>query len=66
MSGTKRICIYPKDIARITGKSERYARKLLDKIKVEYSKTENQFISVEEFCRFTGLKLDQVEPLIID
>ncbi|MEO6301723.1 MAG: hypothetical protein ABIP51_00995 [Bacteroidia bacterium] len=66
MNSTKRICIYPKDIVRITGKSERYARKLLDKIKIEYSKTENQFISVAEFCQFTGLEIDQVQPLIID
>ena len=29
----KRICIYPKDIQRITGKSERYGRLLLAKIK---------------------------------
>lgn len=66
MSTTKRICIYPKDIVRITGKSERYARKLIDKMKIEYSKNENQFISVDEFCRFTGLKIEQVQPLIID
>ena len=66
MNSTKRICIYPKDIVRITGKSERYARKLLDKVKIDLSKTENQFVSVDEFCQFTGLKIEQVQPLIID
>lgn len=66
MSGTKRICIYPKDIVRITGKGERYAGKLLDKIKMDLSKTENQFVSVDEFCQFTGIKIEQVQPLIID
>ncbi len=66
MNSNKRICIYPKDIARITGKSERYARKLIDKMKIEFSKNENQFISVHEFCQFTGLKIEQVQPLIID
>lgn len=66
MSNTKRICIYPKDIVRITGKSERYARKLIDKMKIQLYKNENQFISVEEFCQFTGLKIEQVQPLIID
>ena len=66
MNSTKRICIYPKDIVRITGKSERYARKLLDKMKIEYSKTEYQFVSVDEFCQFTGLKIEQVQSLIID
>lgn len=66
MSTNKRICIYPKDIVRITGKSERYARKLIDKMKIQLSKNENQFISVYEFCQFTGLKIEQVQPLIID
>lgn len=66
MNTPKRICIYPKDIVRITGKSERYARKLIDKMKIQLSKNENQFISVDEFCQFTGLKIEQVQPLIID
>jgi hypothetical protein len=66
MNYKNRICIYPKDIVRITGKSERYGRKLLEKIKKEYSKKEHQFISIEEFCQFTGLKVEQVQPLIID
>lgn len=66
MNPQNRICIYPKDIVRITGKSERYSRKLLEKIKKEYSKKEYQFISVDEFCQFTGLKVEQVQPLLID
>lgn len=66
MSQQNRICIYPKDIVRITGKSERYARKLLERIKKEYLKKDYQFISVEEFCQFTGLKVEQVQPLLID
>ena len=66
MNNTKRICIYPKDIMRVTGKSERYCRKLLELMKVKYSKNEHQFISVEEFCEFTGLKIEQVKDLITD
>ena len=66
MNPQNRICIYPKDIVRITGKSERYGRKLIERIKKEYSKKEYQLISVEEFCQFTGLKIEQVQPLIID
>jgi hypothetical protein len=65
MNNTKRICIYPKDIMRVTGKSERYCRKLLELMKVKYSKNEHQFISVDEFCEFTGLKIEQVQILII-
>jgi lipocalin len=65
MNQQNRICIYPKDIVRITGKSERYGRKLIEKIKAEYSKREDQFISVEEFCQYTGLKIEQVQPFLI-
>jgi len=61
---TKRICIYPKDIQRITGRSERYGRALIAKIKEEYKKEEHQFVTVEEFCRYTGLATEQVYPLI--
>ena len=39
----KRICIYPKDVQRITGKSERYGRLLLAKIR---NKTKSSVISL--------------------
>ena len=61
----KRVCIYPKDVQRITGKSYRYSRLLLIEIKKHFNKQEHQFISVIEFCQYTGLKLEQVNPLII-
>ena len=61
----KRICIYPKDIQRITGKSYRQSARLLQKIRSDLNKHENEFVSVEEFCNYTSLKIEQVEPLII-
>jgi hypothetical protein len=64
-SEIKRVCIYPKDIQRITGKSYRQSTRLLQKIKEELNKSQNNFISVEEFCHYTGLKYEQVETHII-
>ncbi|MBX3165144.1 MAG: hypothetical protein KF900_11760 [Bacteroidetes bacterium] len=64
MNGINRICVYPKDVMRITGKSERYSRKLLDKIKSSNLKAAHQFITIEEFCQFTGLKVEQVQPFL--
>lgn len=64
-TGMKRICIYPKDIQRITGKSYRQSIRLLHKIRNDLNKLENEFVSVEEFCQYTSLKIEQVEPLII-
>ncbi len=61
----KRICIYPKDIQRITGKSYRQSTRLLQKIREDLNKPLNNFISVEEFCQYTGLKYEQVEQHII-
>ena len=62
---TKRLCIYPKDIQRITGKSYRQSIRLLQNIRKELNKLKNEFVSVEEFCQYTSLKMEQVEPLII-
>ena len=64
-SETTRLCIYPKDVQRITGKSERYGRMLLLRIRINLNKEDHQFISIEEFCHYTGLKVDQVQPLLI-
>ena len=61
----KRLCIYPKDIQRITGKSYRQSTRLLQKIRKELNKLQNEFVSIEKFCQYTSLKIELVEPLII-
>ncbi|WP_303317202.1 hypothetical protein Q4Q34_02030 [Flavivirga abyssicola] len=53
---TIRACIYPKDIQLITGRSERYGRKLLQTIKESLDKESHQFITVDEFSEYTGIK----------
>lgn len=60
MKEPTRICIYPKDIMRITGKSERYGRKLLEKIKEKNAKEEHQFVTIREFCTYTGIDFTDV------
>ena len=61
---TKRICIYPKDIERITGKSYRQSTRILQAIRKGLNKLENELVTIEEFCQYAGLKIEQVEPLI--
>jgi len=63
---TTRICIYPKDIQRITGRSERYGRKLLEKIKNQLNKEQHQFITIDEFCDFTGIDKTDVQEYLKD
>jgi hypothetical protein len=59
-----RICIYPKDVVRITGKSYRQSIRLLHAIRKDLNKAENAFVTIDEFCIATGLKKEDVEPLI--
>ena len=61
-----RSCIYPKDIQRITGKSEKSSRKLLQKIKVNLNKEPHHFITVKEFSIHTGIYLETVKSYIKD
>jgi RecB family exonuclease len=61
-----RLCIYPKDIQRITGKSYRQSIRLLQKIRKDLNTLENEFVSIEEFCKYTSLKQEQVMTLIVD
>jgi len=62
----QRSCIYPKDVQRITGKSERSGRRLLQKIKDELGKKEHQFITIDEFASYTGINSKVVREYIID
>jgi len=55
-----RIIIYPKDVQRITGRGERYARLLLKKIRDHFEKGDHQLVSVRDFCTYTGLRYEEV------
>ena len=62
---TKRACIYPKNIERITGKSYRQSTRIFNKIKEEYNKPKNSLVSIEEFCLYTGLKIEHIQEFIV-
>jgi len=61
-----RLVIYPKDIQRITGKTDRYARRVLAKIRQFYQKQQWQLVSLHEYCSYTGLKSEEVQRYICD
>ncbi len=56
----ERLCIYPKDVQVVTGRSERYGRNLIKKIKEQLNKKQHQLVTVDEFCDYTGLKKEVV------
>ena len=55
-----RLCIYPKDIQIITGRSDRYGRNLIKKIKEHLKKQQHQVVTVEEFSQYMGLQQESV------
>ncbi|MEQ8239448.1 MAG: hypothetical protein RIA69_09565 [Cyclobacteriaceae bacterium] len=56
----KRVIIYPKDIQRITGKSERYGRYLIRKIKEELNKEDHQMVTIYEFAEYSGIDTELI------
>lgn len=59
-----RICIYPKDVQGVTGKSERYGRTIISKIKEHLNKESHQLVTIDEFCDFMGFEISKVRGLI--
>ena len=59
-----RIIIYPKDIQLITGKSERYGRYLMEKIRIHLGKEKHHLVTVQEFCNYTGIQYEQVVSML--
>jgi len=49
----------------ITGRKERAARKLLAKIRKKYKKKTGDFLTVKEFCEFTGFEEKHVKEFLI-
>lgn len=46
------------------GKSYRQSTRLLQKIKENLNKPSDNFVSIKEFCSYTGLNYDEVIPTI--
>lgn len=55
MKRNQRIIIYPKDVAIITGRSERYGRLVIQRIKEKLGKEKHQLVTVEEFAEYVGV-----------
>jgi siroheme synthase (precorrin-2 oxidase/ferrochelatase) len=59
-----RIVIYPKDIMLLTGKSERYSREILKKIKSHFKKEEHQIVTIKELCQYFGIEQNEIYNLL--
>ncbi len=59
--GMKKVCVFPKDVVRITGLSLRKAQSLLQNIRFLYSKKKHQYVTIKEFCNYTGIDEDSIK-----
>jgi len=59
-----RLCIYPKEVAIIKGKSISYSRDLIRRIKDAYGKRKHQPVTIKEFCDYEGLPYEEVFNMI--
>ncbi len=60
----QRMVIYTKDVINITGRGAQASRKLLRQIRERLGKTEEEFISIAEFCMCTGLSEEKITKAI--
>ena len=59
-----RLCVYTKDIQLVTGKSERYCRTIIANIKKNLKIEKHQCVTIEEFCDYQGLKIEDVRNVL--
>lgn len=58
------IVIYPKQAAQLTGNSYAAGKKLLQRIRTQLGKQARAYVSVGEFCRYTGLPEAEVSAAL--
>ena len=60
----QRIIVYAKDIQRITGKGEKYSRKVLKEIREKLGKQGNQLVTVGELSEHLGIEENRLTPFL--
>jgi Mg2+/Co2+ transporter CorB len=61
----QRVVIYAKDVENITGMKNRTARRLLQKVREQSGKTNQELVTVQDFCKVTGIPEDVVRPFLM-
>lgn len=55
-----RIALFTQDIVLLTGKSESYARKEIQKLKKFFKKEQHQKVTIKEYCTYYGFDYQEV------
>ncbi len=66
MRRMNRIVIYPQDVALITGRSDRYGRMIIKRIKEELGKEDHQLVTIQEFALYMGIDISIIDSLLFD
>lgn len=64
MKKNHRLCIYPKDVQRITGKSYRQSVRILQNVRRCFNKPAGTYVSLSEFCTYCGLSIHEVAAFL--
>ena len=64
MGRINRIVIFPQDIALITGKSDRYGRMIIKRIKMALEKEDHHLVTIQEFSAYMGIDITLIESVI--
>ena len=59
-----RICLYPKDVATLTGRSYDSAKRLVRRARQAAGKPAGALVTVQDFCRLTGLDAAEVSAAL--
>ena len=62
----KRVVLYARDVENITGRKERAARRLLQRIREKFGISKDGFVTVKEFSLYTGIDADLVYDFLLD
>ena len=62
----ERLVIHPKDIQIVTGRTERYGRKVINKIKATLKKQPHQLVTIQEYCSYAGLSENHVKQILFN
>jgi hypothetical protein len=61
-----RIVVFPSDVQNITRRGKRASQQLLKDIRTAFGKEKKQFVTVDEFCCYTGLDPEDVKDYLKD
>jgi len=60
MENSYKVIIDTNDVCHIMGKSQKAAWRYLKKIKHHYGKDPGHYVTVEEFCEYSGIAIELV------